>query len=211
MGGGKELRASALQVVIYLSGLLALGCGGVRLVTNPTQRFELQSFSILPPQGENWYFRRTDRGITFLKRLMDRPVKATDSARSFYAAAIARETTYAKLTLPEFRELVERSLNPSPGGRFRPMQSKVVSDNSLRADCMRYDSVQEERDNPRWPGFVLVMTIHGFTCLHPYAPGLEVNLFYSERYVHGDQPVLNDPLKREVELFLGSVLFKSAN
>ncbi len=199
---------SRLHVLIYLSGLLALGCGGLRLVTNPTERLEFQSFSILPPQGENWYVGRTDpRGITFFKKLMDRPVKATDVARSFFAAATAGETTYAKLTLPELRELVERSLTPVPGGRFRSVESQVIADNSLGAECIRYGTVQEERDNPRWPGFVLVMTVHGFQCLHPYASGLGVNLSYSERYVQGDQPVLSDALKQEVELFLRSVLF----
>ena len=206
---------------------------GMTPVTNADQRLDFHGFSILPPKGEHWcIFNRDSHLIAFGKNLFGgklwrKPPRPAERAHSFVAVAAAVEVKDAKVeSFAELQAFVERwlrrggvmrrvgskwvldstPLNP----RFTLVESKVVIDRSLGADCVRTDVVIEERDNPRVPQFVLVLKEpHNFLCLHPYSMGLLIFISYSERYVRGAEPrpLLADALKHEVEPFLRSVVF----
>ena len=86
------------------------------------------------------------------------------------------------------------------GGRFVTIESNVRLDTTMGAGCVRVDAVQEERDNPRFPGAVMVLVAHTVDCLHPRSPGYVVSVSYSERYVRGQQPFAPDILRAEGNL-----------
>jgi len=193
-----------------------LDCDALRLASvNATRRFDFHSpdFSILPPQGEHWCIAHTNaRGVQFVKNLLsgqviDAPPSGEKVAHTFIAAAIAIRTEEKIESTADLRGLFERLMFGAKGysTRYKLLESKTVADDSLGADCLRYDLVWEERDNPRVPGVLLITTNEGYLCRHPHSVGL-IHIFYSERHPER-MPSQLDPLRREVEPFVKSVVF----
>ena len=206
---GDDMKRGSIPMLVCLFSMVVVGCVAPRFipVADVTQRLDFHGFSILPPQGKDWYVVEKDpRAVAFRKKLMERPRQPEDLNHTFAALAGAVDLKQPTFDSPtELREFVERSLQGE--GRFSLIESRVVLDGSLGFDCMRYDAIQEERGNPRAAGFVLVITMHGLFCPHPYAPGLIVHVHYSERRVQGDRALFDEALRREVEPFLRSVVF----
>ena len=83
----------------------------------------------------------------------------------------------------------------------------VRPDTTTGAECVRVDAVQEERDNPRAPGVVLVLVTHSLDCLHPRSPGDVVSVSDSERYPKGQHAFSAETLRAEGEPFIRSATF----
>lgn len=177
-------------------------------ITDPTKRLEFPRFSILPPQGLNWsIFRQGPSEVVFMKAPLATPPMRADRLHTFAVIAIVFDPQGADLESPTgVQEFLERDKGAPP--RFRFLESQTVLDSSLGPGCVRFDSVVEERDNPRAPGSALIISEHGFICRHPHVPTRGVYLSYSERYVQGDQSLLSEGLKQEAEASLRSVMFK---
>jgi hypothetical protein len=83
-------------------------------------------------------------------------------------------------------------------GRMRIVESTSTRDTSLGAECVRFDSILEEHDNPRARGAVFVVVNRdSYLCRHPHAPSPTLVLFgASERYIRGtvSPPLLLDTL-----------------
>ena len=97
--------------------------------------------------------------------------------------------------------------------RLTLVRSKVRPEPSSDADCVRYEYVMEERDNPHVPDIVLILTDHGVICHHPNAPDYLVMMSLNERYELGEQidPNLFQKLKsQEAEPFFESLEFAQA-
>lgn len=206
-------------------------CRTLRLtpVTDSAQRltFHSHGFSILPPQGEHWCISRADsNGIAFGKnlfggKLLERPPRLNEMTHTFVAMAMAVTVEETKIeTAADLQAFAERwdggfrmvgskiVLNSSPVPRFKVIDSKVTLAPRIGSfDCVRWEGVREERDNPQRRGFVLILTEYTWLCRHPHSSGL-VLIGYSERHLQGD--VLDSPLvetlKQEVEPFVGSLL-----
>lgn len=203
---------------------------GLSPVADPDGRFETTGFSVLPPRGLEWCVAAIRPGeIVFVrhalmgKLLQVRPT-AEDAAHTFVAhAGLAEpekptpfETTSA---LQAFvRQWQARALGTryeaskvivlnSPAPNATHIQSDVVPELSLGANCVRYNAVFEERNNPQLPRAVLVLMDEGVVCRHPASPTLLLFSVFSERYVQG-QPRDVDlvrTLRQEVEPFLRSI------
>ena len=204
------MRTSSRWLLVCLSGILAVSCAVPRYtpVTGPAQRLEISGISILPPQGDDWAFIKGPHKVIFGKKIVKRRGRPAEMAHTFVAVARTDHVKKSEIeTAWKLRQFVKRSFISAD--RFKLVESKVVSISSLGSDCAQYDVVNEERDNPRFPGFVLLMTTHGIQCRHPYSPGLLVNVAYGERHLQGDQPrpLLIEALKHEVEAFLKSLKF----
>jgi hypothetical protein len=65
----------------------------------------------------------------------------------------------------------------------------------------------EERDNPRLPGLVLIVTANGIACRHPSTPAMGVIAFYSERRPEGQRALLDPGVSPIGEDFLRSLTF----
>ncbi len=206
------MRTNSRWLLVCLSGILAVSCAVPRYtpVTDPAERLEFRGISILPPQGDDWVFIKGPHKVTFGKTIVKRRGRPAEMAHTFIAVARTDHVKKSEIeTAWKLRQFVELNLIWAWTDRFKLVESKVVPISSLGSDGAQYDVVNEERDNPRFPGFVLLMTTHGIQCRHPYSPGLLVNVAYGERHLQGDQPrpLLIEALKHEVEPFLKSLEF----
>jgi hypothetical protein len=89
------------------------------------------------------------------------------------------------------------------GQGSRIVDSKVVPDSSLHAECVRIDTtaVQGRR------GLTLSLMLHGYLCRHPLAPKRLFQIAYLERRAEGEPSVLTEAVRRELDLFVRSVTF----
>jgi hypothetical protein len=147
------------------------------------------------------------------KVIETRPSEA-EIRHTFAIMAIADEVPKdAKVeTVADMSAFVEQIiLGARPGSRFKAVEYKSVPDSSLGAECLRFDALVEERDNPGVPGVVLVQVIRdNFLCRHPDSrtPTLVV-IGASERYIQGtvSGPSLIDTLRSEWEPWVRSLNF----
>ncbi len=204
------MRIVRVWIILLGVGLGVVGCaGGPQLipVTDPTQRLEFEGFSILPPQGDNWFMAppalRKQQGpfmiVSFLK-LATPPSKthtvvATVRGGRVSISAGSRADLIQKMALGWYFEQTDR---------FRPVSVTIAPDKTLAPDCVRYDGTVEDRGVPGYPGSVFIMDHHGFVCLHPDLPDAVIDIQYSQRRLQGEPPLA---LEAEGEPFVKSLLF----
>lgn len=87
---------------------------------------------------------------------------------------------------------------------MRLLNSKASVEKCLGWDCVQYESTYEDYSSHLFPGFVFILTRHGFVFLHPHSPTHIIALEYSQRYLKGEMP---PRLEAEVEPFLKSLVF----
>ncbi len=198
---------------VILFEVLVLGCTDQApsgQTINPAERLEFDGFSVLPPQGKNWKLGKSPGyGVVFTKRLFEKP--RSPEIHSLHVAVARHDFNRRELKTPQdLLSFVKRAFRAEP--RFRVVNSNVVLDdamsNVMDTDCVRYDMMQEERDNPVAPGAVLIVTAHGFECRHPSSPKVVIGAWCSERYPQGEQSLLDETLQQECESFLQNVLLK---
>ena len=103
-----------------------------------------------------------------------------------------------------------RGLDLRNQGRWHTVKSSVSNPYRFKnTDCVSYDLVQEEHDNPVLPSTVLIMTDHGVYCRYP-GSAETVQVFSSERYKQGDKPFDQPALKQEASAFIDSIEFTAA-
>jgi hypothetical protein len=206
-GAEGRLRMASRWLIAYLAIVLSSGCAVQRPpgrpVTAHEQRLSFRGFSILPPQGRDWYIRnQTPSDIVFFKPLTDK-TKPSSQAHSTFGIVVM--VVYPdEGSVGDLREYVRQRLRGE--GRFTNVQSRVASDNALDVECVRFESVSEERDNPLVPG-VLTLTGYGVFCRHPFSPRYLFHLSYSERYPQKEPSRLDDVVRAEAEAVLKSVVF----
>jgi hypothetical protein len=219
--------AWALAIALFLSGCASTGftpstlnCGGFTPVPNPSGRIELASLgvSIVPPQADRWCMSPMNSNVfsfgthPLMGKYLETAPSHAEMAHTFGILVMSGPPPKdAKLNTPEELAAFAQRTITGESGRFRTLQSKAVQDSSLGADCIRFDSIVEERDNPRAPGVVLqVVNRDNYLCRHPYARSPMLVMWgASERYIQGtvSPPSLLDTLKVEWEPSVRSVEF----
>lgn len=227
------LFASALLVGCAGPRPVTMTCSTLRVsaVAEPGQRIDVGDFSVAAPKGEGWclgaegsqvvafmmhplmgqYIEKPERSMALNTVVMTAykirhggtDLENTDELQQFVEEWV---TQGLKLKVIESELIVGDKILP----RFTLVRSKVRPEPSSDADCVGYDFVMEERDNPRAPKSVLINTDHGVICHHPNAPDYLVVMSLSERYERGKQidPSLFQKLKsQEAEPFFESLEF----
>lgn len=208
---------------------------GAPAVVEPGQLIDVANFSVAAPQGDTWCFgsKGPDYVVFGTHPLMGKYIEKPEASmgrNTIVLAARRIKHGAASLTdsngLQKFvEEWVKRGLGIDAEGpepmvrhtkleRFTTVRSRVVPWRSLDADCVRYEYVMEERNNPRAPGTVFILNDFGAVCHHPAAKDYLVVMGISERYERGRQidPSLFDRLKgRDAEPFLNSLKFMHAS
>jgi hypothetical protein len=175
-------------------------------VKDPTQRVEIDGLSVLPPAGQTWYVASADaRRVAFARRPPELPHTAV--AIAFVEKIEIGGYVHAPIrNAQDLKEVEERRLQSDE--RYTTIESSARVDTSRGADCVRIDAVQEVRDNPRFPGVVLVLVSRVLDCLHPQSPGYMVSVGYSERYPKGQRTLFSaETLQSEGEAFIRSATF----
>ena len=199
----------------------AFGTAGKTPVGDATQRIELESdgISIRPPTGGQWCIERGPRNVTFhtspmLGKVLAAAPSKTQRLHSFVVTlGVFTAPENVKLDTPA--DLVAVAEYWTQGGdRFTVRHRQLTLDASLGADCVRYDLVGEERNNPLAGGSVLIQVFRdNYICRHPRAriPTL-VWFGASERYLQ-DTPqheLLIGLLRPQWEPSVRSVMFTTS-
>jgi hypothetical protein len=195
-------------------------CGQQTPVPNPSGRIELASLgvSIVPPQASGWCMSAVGADFFAFRthRLMGRhleslPSQAEQAHTMGLLVAAGPPPKDAPSETPEELAAFARRLMLGDSGRFRVLGSQAAPEPFRGADCIRFDSVVEERDNPRSPGVVLqIVNRENYLCRHPHASPPKLILFgASERYIQGTvrPPFLLDSLQAQWEASIRSVEF----
>ncbi|MCZ7627393.1 MAG: hypothetical protein M5R38_17945 [Candidatus Methylomirabilis sp.] len=178
------------RVLVWLVAMVCSSCAlqpAIRPVTDPTMRFSGTGYSALPPQGKDWYIvHHSQDAVTFSKVSPEKMEKY----HTFGAGVIVTPWTAKNIHSPtEFPKAVEKLfLANLTRGRFRLISFRVAPFGSGGSYCSQYDSVYEERDNPKAPGVTLEMTNHGFVCLDSSSKFM-IDVAYSERSPKGESIV----------------------
>jgi hypothetical protein len=199
----RRLRAHVWMVALFAG--VAVGCVPTLVAVNPTQRVELDGVSVLPPAGQTWYFGPHDGRHIIFGRMPPQSPHTIGAMALVDKIEIGGAVLGPVRNAQDLKEVTERRLQS--GGRFTTIEASVRPDTSNGAECVRVDAVQEERDNPRAAGVVLVLVTHVLDCLHPQSPGYVVSVGYSERYPKGQQALPVETLQAEGEPFIHSALF----
>lgn len=116
---------------------------------------------------------------------------------------------------PNFARSVDAEAFPAAVNGFlrrsAGKQSKVISIETMHARepaayCADYVMIEEERDNPRWPGIVIETTARGFVCLERSSK-VVIQAYYEESKPIGAMSVLDDVVRGEAEAFLKDISF----
>jgi hypothetical protein len=182
-------------------------CGRLTPVPNPSGRIELVSHgvSVLPPQADRWCMSPVNSQVfafythPLMGTRLETAPSLAEQAHTFGILVIAGPPPKnARLDTPDDFVAVARQLMLGERGRVRIVESTSTRDTSLGAECVRFDSILEEHDNPRARGAVFVVVNRdSYLCRHPHAPSPTLVLFgASERYIRGtvSPPLLLDTL-----------------
>ncbi len=202
------MHANIRWIQACLVAMTISGCAlqpVIRPVTDPTTRIRGKGFSVLPPQGKDWYIaHQAPNGVNFGKISPDKLKYMMDKHHFLVAGVFVTDPPAKKGNSPaEFLKAIEHL--PITEGRFRLISMKTSPFGPQGSYCAQYDRVLEERDNPLAPGVVLELTEHGFYCLDASSKFV-INAAYSERKPQGIESFLDDALKQEAEGFLRDVV-----
>ena len=216
------MKAIQTWLLLSLACLIMTACAfraplTLTPINSPNERLQFEGFSILPPNGQNWFIskggppdKRWTVLVGFAKKLRDKPVNPAQAEMNF-ALVKTRSLAHLPATKPDeiLRYLAqelenENKLGPEPG--ISNFYAVTYIEKYQGHDCVRYQ-IYYEVDNWRpFPGYVFVMETKGYLFTHPDSPTTVIGLEYDQRYLKGEKPY---PLEPEVEPFLESLEFTS--
>ena len=163
------------------------------------------SAAIVPPAG--WSMKRDDQtsrqSVEFGRDLSE--VRARPEDNETLRASLEVQRIDA-LRLPHsavFEDFVQSQRDETEGGRRKTVKFTSRTDTGPGAECLRYDSLVEDRGVPSFPGTVFNLTFHTLLCFHPGRPVL-VTASWSHRYLASAPPKASD---EEAEGYLASLRF----
>jgi hypothetical protein len=153
-------------------------------------------FTIIPPQGDNWYETiRKDGVLAYGKKLQSRD--------DTFIASVHVSSTDKKFTNEnDFLAFAKmsRASDTSPD-RFKLLVNDESVDRTRSAYCTTFHLRAEDHAASKSAGALKILETKGFTCLHPEEP-LIVTVQYSER---SGSPFGNATLLSEGEGFINSL------
>lgn len=207
------LTASVLVLPACASGLAP----GVVRSADLKGRVELAGYSVRPPAGD-WLVMTAQAmaadPIGLLKaRARPLPVTEAITGHVFFArkaatsiiigAAAVDARSVTERTPEGLRKMKEAALREGRQPRFRLLESNVSVDSAM-AGCVRFDTLEEDREAPGEPGVLYFVSTRGRTCLHPAWPEYGIELAYTQKYRDGVRPL---DVSSDGEAFLQSLEF----
>jgi len=203
------MRIVRVWIIFFSVGLGVMGCAGqpefILPVTDPTQRLEFEKFSILPPQGKQWFVAPPSlrkQGLNIIAqffKLTTPPSKTHTVVATVMARRVPISAGSRAERVQKFAQVYSEGTN-----RERPISVNISPDRTLAPDCVRYDVTYEDHGVPGYPGSIFIFDGHGFVCLHPDLPDAVIDIQYSQRRLQEEPPL---SLEAEGEPFVKSLLF----
>ena len=198
-------------------------------VENSHQRVSARGFSVLPPSGDNWCVVRPDSSLIgfsstpYIGLYVAKRPTYEQSIHTFAVTAVVirvkKSDITSQIALKSFMERWMEEGQPSrligselhvdwPGHPTPAIDFQVETEDSLTSDCVRYRVENEERDNPRAPGWVLKVTREGIACRHPFSNKMLVSVEFSERRRKGyEDSDARKKFREQADTALGSLEF----
>ena len=156
-------------------------------------------FTIMPPQGDNWYEIVRKAGVLAYKKQLE------SADHTFIASVQISKTDQSFSNENEFLTFVkiQRASDNSPE-RFNFLINDEKLDKSRGAYCTQFHQKAEDKAASKSSGSLSILEIKGVSCLHPRQP-LIVTVEYSER---GNLPFNKPALLNEGEGFVNSLQIK---
>lgn len=166
-------------------------------------------FSILPPKGGNWCIdKSTSVAIVYstgsmMGKLINTVPKREDFSHTVFVFAVplefketdvstlgsidkalekwaqGKEKTQIKDDASWYVELTDSQRDK----RFKLVRFESHADSKFKNNCIRWESSQEERDNPKFPGSLMKLNNAGLLCKHPSSENKLIHLYFTERYL----------------------------
>jgi hypothetical protein len=172
-------------------------------VINREQRASSLGFSIAPPTGVDWYEKKNNNSLYYLKKIN------TDNY-AIYTKATEIHLGNSELESNRFLQYVknDKKLNVTAGD-YRNISFRYTLDTALSPLCIRYAQDYEDHSskNLKKDEFVRVKK-HGLVCMHPDTPENGIDMFYVESFKQS-QTAEDQSYKDEGEVFLSSLKFHS--
>lgn len=207
---------SKAAFIVLIQAIILAACANqpaIRPVTDTSTRLQYYGFSTLPPQGGYWYFGGEGKyGVNFGMGDPDKYKERSNLIHTLILEVSNLEYEDEKgvwnVDSPEaLRQATEDLLQAQSRGRFHLSKSELNPYRTQGTDCVRYNAVFEERDNPRAPGVVLIVNDRGFMCRHPDSDQRIVYAICSERYKQGEKPFQDEELRLNIDQFFDSIIF----
>jgi hypothetical protein len=208
--------------------------GTVRIYNEDSRNGD-KLFSVLPPSKTSWCLKGTgDPNVIvyitskFMGQYLENAPPREDTSHTFgIMANTVRVDTVDISSSSSMKNFMERwffeglqsysrvngerqaEFTPLEGTeRFASIRMDIEFDNSFGANCVRFESLQEETDNPRYRNWIFDLKNNGVACQHPSTPNLVVMVTFSERHKKGlENPQLTNRIRTEAERTIKSLEF----
>lgn len=182
------MRMKCLGFLVLLAMVSAFACAPQRQpISGESAGIQnyLGLFTIMPPQGDNWYEIQRQAGLLAYGK------KLESSSHTFIASVHVTKTDKNFTNETDFLSFAKtaRSNDTNPD-RFNMIAHDEALDNSRPTFCTKFHQKAEDKFASKSSGHLIILESKGFTCLHPKQP-LIVTIQYSER---SSTPFNNDSL-----------------
>lgn len=161
-------------------------------------RVNLPGFSILPPKGPEWGVQHFKHAIIFSKMGSSKSHTISASAVSWLVMRNFENMSEFLEWSREMREKIDES------NKYTIIEHVENIDETLGPYCVRYAMKRENHDPPNKQR-VIVDEIIGFSCMHPDAPSVFVDI----QYMESDESSAKQPKDFEIgEQFVRSLIFE---
>ena len=198
------MNLNKFSVVVILLSVLASSCAPLN---HPKPIFGesagiqnyLGLFTIIPPQGDNWYEVQRRAGLLVYSKTLTAPND------TFIASVFVSKTDKTFTHDNDFLSFVKTSReNDTSPDRFNVLVYDESLDKSRAAYCTKFHMKAVDKKATKASGVLSILESKGFTCLHPRQP-LLVTIEYSER---SSAPFTDATLLKEGEGFINSLKLK---
>ena len=165
----------------FLVTALVTACAtyqGMVPVTDSATRLDYPGYSVLPPQGDNWFLRKWHEGsAVFIK-------KVGPNAHTFSTAVMAVRIPTTSDSPEQFKESVRKSKQILDPKRYSILNFDVSLDPKFGAYCVKYYMMTRDRaaQVSRADTAFMFLEITGYTFVHPDSSNFVLDVNYSERY-----------------------------
>jgi YVTN family beta-propeller protein len=173
-------------------------------IADAIQRVELlPGYSLLPPLGADWQRLPRDKPpysrFQFALGRADKKGAHTIMATGV-GVMLSEGPQEPRELLDSIYTAMRRNFDPA---RHHPLEDEFSRDSSMGVQCLRVHQKAEDLV-PGSRGGAALLEAHYLICVHPESPRYVIILEYSQRTVHGAEPL---SLESEREAFLGSLKF----
>jgi hypothetical protein len=173
------------------------------------ERVQGPGFSYVPPSGPGWHVAsRSPTAVLYGKQPSGEMVGGRLTGHythSFLMAAIVDQPVSAGSSAA-FVDAVRSAYSAQdPKSRIKTVRAFARHYGEPGVFCAEFEAVVNERDNPNYPGMLLLMEQHGIICLHRSLK-FTVRLETSERRPAGEPSFLDQTSRHEADAFLRSLM-----